>query len=154
MTFSYKPFFLFPNLDKQQNGTRYSLVLFYGLLLSLVFLTLYLTSITAFFFIGLILFIFAIFLFSEKEQFLFIVFLIPNLYLFKYPGKPDAILGYYFVLVGIIYLYKFYFFLKFKPFLVFHFLICLITCTYWGDINLLIYVIKFTLFYYFFFDYF
>ena len=150
MILANKPFLLFQSQEKQQNNTRYLLVLFYGLFLSLVFLALYLTSITAFFFIGLILLFSAIFLFSEKEQFLFIVLLIPNLYLFKYPERPDAILGYYIVLVGAVYLYKFYSFLKFKPFLLFHFLVCLITSTYWGDFKLIISVVKFTVGFYFF----
>lgn len=138
-------------IPNSYQSIRLLFVLFWGIGVSILFLLLYLTSNSTFFYLGFFLLIPPLFLFSEKEIFCLISFLMPNLFMFKQIGNPSAFLGYYFMFVALKY---FFFNFRKAPFdllLLLHFIFCLITIVLYEDYNLLGICIRYVVNFYLFF---
>ena len=139
-------------LESWHSSFRVMLVASYGLILSVIFLYMHLLSAPALFFVGVALLFSSIFIFSEKEQFLFIAFLIPNLFMYKYIEGPFAILGYFFIVLSLKYIFQHFYTIELNLFLALHFGICCLTCLYWSNFAILLSAIRFSLVFFLFYS--
>ena len=124
---------------------RFTFVISYAIVLSVLFLFIHLTSSAALFIVGVAFLFLSVFFFSEKEHFLIIACLIQNLFMFKQPDYQTAFLCYYITILSLKKLFNQFSFTKINFFLIAHFFVCLITCFYYEDSKLFIYTTKFIL---------
>ena len=123
---------------------RIQRVVFFSLLISFLFFFLNYIKVSILFYLGLAWLLLSVIALSEKEMFLMISFLMPNLFMFKWIGAETAILGYFFVLVGIkSFIKKYKHSVKVNLFLFLHICSVFLTCVLYMDTSLLTSLVRF-----------
>ncbi len=128
---------------------RFSLIGIFVSLSSFIFLIYHIYHVEWLFFLGLVPFFVFFFFLSDKEIIISLAFFIPNLFMFKKQGAPNALLGYFLALASLKYIYYNLLNIKINIFLIIHLFTVSLTCILYNDSALFLSACRFILSFFF-----